>query len=190
MDIEMAASLAPDTSWRPLLTSEPERRYAQRGDISFAVGPDQHLTCWDFEWSRRLAKNVYATHRGRAPCRAAAEIMALSYQPKLMVSEYDGRRIEWVGVAPSATSGRLIWIAAIDGDHAEVFGAANTIDGAAPWRWRREYSLGAQVLTLTGGDMSGGADCQLSAMIAAIDAPRRLRLACATLIADLRQVHP
>ncbi|MBI2307544.1 MAG: hypothetical protein HYU78_09590 [Rhodocyclales bacterium] len=136
--------------------------------------------CW--RWSLKLADGVYANHNGSADSVEAAAAAAIAYAPRVLTFNYINEST-WY----ETSEGRFA--AAIDGEGAEI----NKYSGTDGYRWQRTWSPAKEISqAMTGysfhiGQLAGDAPTPEAAMIACIEAPHRLKAACATLIASLRE---
>lgn len=130
-----------------------------------------------FRWSYslRLPEGVYVRAGGFADTPEGACSAAVAFAPETLTLDYLAETI-WYSPSPD------LWIAALDGEEATVC----RHHGSDNYYWRRQYAGAAEVLAITGQQLSGHAASLKEAMRAAIDAPDRLIRACAALIAGIR----
>lgn len=182
-------------------TPSTDRMYLHRtdddgADLILSVYPTWPGTAstgaWTWEWSRCHAYgSAYARAYGQAETAPAAQLAVQAFRPAAVVLEYAGKAIQWSALPQLAEETR--WSAWIDGTLAEVREIHHPMNPGEPWLWSRETAdVQVQaVLALCGRYMmqiEGYAPTRRDAMIAAVGAPERFRLACAAVGSELREV--
>lgn len=145
--------------------------------VTLEISRHYNRAGFSWEWSQKVADGCYARYRAHADSVEVAAAAAIAYAPRLMTFSYLAETT-WYELA----EGRFYTV--LDGEDAEVFKA---IDGAG-FYWNRYCSQVKPILEAIGSyQLSGTAKTPEAAMIACIEAPNRLKAACATLIASLRE---
>lgn len=133
-----------------------------------------------WEWSLKLADGVYVSHGAAADSVEAAAAAAIAYVPRELIFDYL-TETTWYETA----DGRFT--AMLDGEVAKVCKSV----GSDGYHWERLWApakeINEAVRSFGYGELSGTAPTPEAAMIACIEAPNRLKTACATLIASLRE---
>lgn len=137
---------------------------------------------WDY--SLKIDEGVYVHHSDVATTLDEAGLAALAYQPTEYVFDWL-EETTWYETKP----GHLT--AVLAGDEASI----NKIDWAPydkepRYNWSRKWAPAAGVLAAINQydhDLCGTADTLEHALLAVMEAPGRLTMACAALVATLRQ---
>lgn len=143
---------------------------------------------FQWEYSLKIADGVYVRHCGSAGNLLDACRAALAYRPV----EY---RYDWLEESTwyETEPGHLT--AVIGGEEAKIchIDAARSLDKKSYYSWSRKWVPAAPVLAAISKynhELSGSADTLDLALIAVMEAPGRLTMACAALIATLRKQEP
>ena len=143
---------------------------------------------YQWEYSLKIAAGVYVRHFDRTVHLEDACRAALAYRPTEY--RYDWlEEITWYETEP----GRLT--AVINGGEATIrrIDALPLIDSETRYNWSRQWAPAAPVLAAISQydhELSGCADTLELALLAVMEAPGRLTMACAALIATLRKQEP
>ena len=143
---------------------------------------------FQWEYSLKIADGVYVRHCVHADnlidaCRAALAYRTTEYL-------YDWlEETTWYETEPGFLT------AVVAGDEARILrlDATRSFDGKTRYNWSRKWAPAAPVLSAINQfshELSGSADTLELALVAVMEAPGRLTMACAALIATLRKQEP
>ncbi|WP_153111519.1 hypothetical protein [Propionivibrio limicola] len=149
--------------------------HPKKGVILNIRGGDDDKFHW--EYSLLIAEGVYVRHVGVAETVPEASEAALAYQPTVHV-------FDWIGETTWYETDHNTMTAAIDGEEAKIRKTGFAKDESKyQYAWSREWSPASAVLDAAGGidhSLSGHAPTLEQALIAVMEAPERLKLACVT----------
>lgn len=182
----------PRLDWRP--NTRPLWEIAYRlDDEILEAGPagrllpislqGRRVSAWAWTWCRRLSEGVYVRASGEAESQTAAEVAAELFQPCTERLHYAAvEYVFWYGCHEHGDNKSSEWVCSHEGYGITI----KHTHGSAGYQWeRRAPGIQPIIRIVRGHDfpLHGNAPDLHSAMIGAIEAPGKLRRACARLLA-------